>query len=674
MAEKKESIEISYKANINDLKKKLETLPDITSQEAKKMVSALDRQLKQAERAAKRSAEASRKAARASSKAAKQASVDFDKLASSAGMVAGAFGAMGAGIVMFSQEVADLTNELTDASAKSGIAIETLAGLRLAAEGSGIEFSNLEGGLIKFQTSIVEAGKGSKALAESFSSIGVEVKNVDGSLRDSNDVFNDTIKALGEIESTTERNAMAMKLFGKTAGAGLIQSGALENLENMKTLATEFGVAVDEDAVRAMGHFQRKIAEFDTVAQGTFQRLLESVGGRNSVANGIDAATQAMVFFGSVASDTLGFAGQSFENLFGSIQAVALALSGDFATAKQLIADLGEETNEAAENFFNMFDRASAEVERFNEVSAESLKTEQKREETARQLALEAEKEAKAKENQAKWEKKIAELQKKQAKDLARFHQMQQEIANMEEELSDAFIQNVLSEEEQLQAKHDSDVARVLELGDKTGDMYKAKQVAAALDQKLEEDLQALREKGIEKQKEAIEATTGEMLGAFGQSFAIAGDMITEFAGQNKAAQERAFAINKAISVASITMKTAEAIIAAQSQPPPLNVISAVNAAAVGAAQLAKVQSAQPSFHMGGMAPDETNARLQRGEGILSAQAVRRIGGEKGLDRIERGEGMEKETVVIIQPFKHFGRFTKELGYKKPKQTGVGAY
>ena len=55
MAEKKESIEISYKANMTDLTKKLAEMPNITSKEAKKMVGALDRQLKQAENAAKRS-------------------------------------------------------------------------------------------------------------------------------------------------------------------------------------------------------------------------------------------------------------------------------------------------------------------------------------------------------------------------------------------------------------------------------------------------------------------------------------------------------------------------------------------------------------------------------------------------------------------------------------------
>ena len=148
MAEKKESIEISYKANMSDLTKKLANMPNVTAKEAKKMVGALDRQLKQAENAAKRSAAASKKAMKASSAAAKKGAKDFQKLASSASMVGASFLAMGVGAIAFTQKIADLTNELTDANTKTGIAVETLAGLRLAAEGSGLEFSNLEGGLI----------------------------------------------------------------------------------------------------------------------------------------------------------------------------------------------------------------------------------------------------------------------------------------------------------------------------------------------------------------------------------------------------------------------------------------------------------------------------------------------------------------------------------------------
>ena len=47
MAEEKRSINIAYKADLKDLINKLKQMPNVTEQEARKMVSALDRQLKQ---------------------------------------------------------------------------------------------------------------------------------------------------------------------------------------------------------------------------------------------------------------------------------------------------------------------------------------------------------------------------------------------------------------------------------------------------------------------------------------------------------------------------------------------------------------------------------------------------------------------------------------------------
>ena len=84
MAEQKKSIEISYKANLNDLLAKLKTIPNVTDQEAKKMVAALDRQLKQAEKAAKKSSEASKKAAQQAAQAARRGAHQFHELEDSA--------------------------------------------------------------------------------------------------------------------------------------------------------------------------------------------------------------------------------------------------------------------------------------------------------------------------------------------------------------------------------------------------------------------------------------------------------------------------------------------------------------------------------------------------------------------------------------------------------------
>ena len=76
---------------------------------------------------------------------------------------------------------------------------------------------------------------------------------------------------------------------------------------------------------------------------------------------------------------------------------------------------------------------------------------------------------------------------------------------------------------------------------------------------------------------------------------------------------------------------------------------------------------------MGGMAPDEMGARVLRGEAILDRATVRRLGGEQGVKELQQ-KPKGNETVVVIQPFKHFGRFTKAIGFVPPNETGIKSY
>lgn len=69
----------------------------------------------------------------------------------------------------------------------------------------------------KLKKSMLSASEG-KAQAEYFQQLGVAVTDSNGNLRDANDVFNETIAALGQMENETERDAIAMQLFGKSAG------------------------------------------------------------------------------------------------------------------------------------------------------------------------------------------------------------------------------------------------------------------------------------------------------------------------------------------------------------------------------------------------------------------------------------------------------------------------
>jgi hypothetical protein len=673
MAEEKKSIEISYKANLSDLKAKLKTIPNITDQEAKKMVAALDRQLKQAEKAAKRSSQASQKAARASAKAAKRGSVDFKKLASSASMVGASFAVMGAGVLAFSQQLADLTNELTDASAKSGIAVETLAGLRLAAKGSGMEFSNLESGLIRFQTSVLDASRGSKSMTENFKALGVQVKNTDGSVRDADSVFNDAIRSLGEMENTTERNALAMKLFGREGGAGLIQSGALDNLENMKQFAKEFGVAIDEDAIGSMGRFQRKMAEFDTVAQGTMQRLLGAItGSDDGITTGIDMATKAIVAMGSIAEDSLNLMSAQFEQIFLSVKAAGMVLDGDFAGALELSKLGAEKVGEAIINVANQTSRAAEKVAELEKLSSDRIPKEKEIERSIRR-------QTQAEEDNAKAKKEALELAKREAqilKDLERFREKQaqseQDIIDARKELSELLIGISGSEIDQINLKYDKEIERLQELSQKAEESAGVKQALQDLEQQRNDEIHNSRMEQLQAEQDKSLEVASQTFGAFSNMLNGIADIVENNAEEEGKAAGKVFALRQGAAIAETAMNTAKGIVnALATYPGPVGIGLAGLIGATGATQMAAIASQQPpSFHMGGMlANDEMGARVLRGEAVLDRATVRRIGGEEGVKKLQQGNG--SDNVMVIQPFRHFGRFAREIGFKPPRKTGI---
>lgn len=358
MADISKSVSISYNAKTEDLEKALRKIPAITEKNGKKSAQAIDRSFKKMEKSA--------------NKAAKKVGRDTKKMKQGFANLAGAMAAVGAGSFLLIKKIADLTNELVDASAKTGIAVDTLAGLRLAAEGSGQEFSALESGLIKFQGSMDSAANGSKAMASIFHDLEVEVSDTNGALRNSDDVFNEVIVSLGKMENETERNAATMKLFGRTAGPGLIQSGALTNLQNMKRFSQEFGVSLQKDAIKGTADLQVAIAEFSTVAFGVFNNLILAIAGPNGSTAMVKGLSSAFIFVGHVAGDIIGAIGQHFENIFGFVQAGILVMSGDFGLAAELIKQLAGESKTAVVNLTNTFSNASAAVENFNNLSGTS--------------------------------------------------------------------------------------------------------------------------------------------------------------------------------------------------------------------------------------------------------------------------------------------------------------
>ena len=79
-------------------------------------------------------------------------------------------------------------------------------------------------------------------MAEAYKKLGVNVTDANGNLLDGEEVYWKSIDALGQIQNETERDAIAMQLFGKSAQElnPLIEAGS-EKMQELGKQAREAG-------------------------------------------------------------------------------------------------------------------------------------------------------------------------------------------------------------------------------------------------------------------------------------------------------------------------------------------------------------------------------------------------------------------------------------------------
>ena len=694
MADVNKTIAISYEARTASLENALKRIPGVTQEQAEKMAKNLDNELKKAEKHAER--------------ASRNIGAEFKKAGKAVGMIAGGAAVAGAAIIAFGQHIADLANELTDASTKTGIAIETLGGLRLAAAGSGVEFGKLEGGLIKLTGSIAAAAEGSGPASDAFKALGISATDAEGNLRSSDEVFNEITETLSQVENQTLKNSLAMDIFGAKAGAALMQSGALDNMAAFNDLAREFGVNMEE-AGNMAGTFQRAMAEVELVLQGVGANLLMSATGAEGLNNSIFALSDAIVFFGSIAQDVVNAARGAFEFLSRSVEitltyilgvarSIGAVFTGEFDKINDIttqtlfeVEQLSKPLTDGANAVLDLgdsFEKANQRVSELRELRKDILEQAEKEaasEDRRRKAAAAASDEAKGAAAEA--------LEASKAESEARRAQAQAErelIAARKElkSITDASIQSQMSEEEIQLMKFEAERERILELGQIVQDEAAVKAALDAQEAERSAYYHNQKMKEIEKEKAARLQTLNIMVSS-ASTIAASLLAVQQNTGAFTAQQaKRIFRLGQTAAVSDIAINTAVAISKANAQLGPIAGGLATGAlVASGAAQTAAVLSQPiPTYDMGGMIgnldplrPGERLVRAQAGEAILDEATVGRLGGESGIDALQRGDS-PGDRVIVISPFKHLDRYNRSalrrgsVLTRRFKPQGSGAY
>ncbi len=209
----------------------------------------------------------------------KKSKVNWEAVGNVVGKVGKAFGvalaAMGTAAVGAATALGKLTvdaaayadNILTE-SAVTRVAAEDLQKYEYALNFIDGDINVLTKSMAKNIKSMDAARDGSAAYADAYSALGVSVTDANGNLRDSEEVYWECIDALGGIENETERDALAMQLFGKSAQElnPIIDAGS-EAFKAMGEEAEEMGAVMSDEALAALGQFDDKVqtlkASFD---------------------------------------------------------------------------------------------------------------------------------------------------------------------------------------------------------------------------------------------------------------------------------------------------------------------------------------------------------------------------------------------------------------------------
>ena len=114
-------------------------------------------------------------------------------------------------------EAAARADDIMTRSTQMNISAQTYQALQYASPFVDVDVDTMASSLSKLTKAMGEAAAGSEAAQASFSNLGVSIYNTDGTLRDSYDVWLDTMDALAGITNETERDIAAQDLLGKSA-------------------------------------------------------------------------------------------------------------------------------------------------------------------------------------------------------------------------------------------------------------------------------------------------------------------------------------------------------------------------------------------------------------------------------------------------------------------------
>lgn len=180
-----------------------------------------------------------------------------------------AFALIGTGAIAADfKRIAEDADRIGKTASKIGLTAESLQELRYGAELSGVEVRTLDMAMQRFARRTGEAAAGSGELAATFNRLGIDLKNSNGTMRDTDDILNDYADALQNASSSQEQLRLAFKGFDSEGAAlvNMLRNGS-KGLDDFRKAAQDAGTVMGGDIIENAANLNDVMTKFSKQSQ-----------------------------------------------------------------------------------------------------------------------------------------------------------------------------------------------------------------------------------------------------------------------------------------------------------------------------------------------------------------------------------------------------------------------
>lgn len=170
---------------------------------------------------------------------------------------------------------AEYADNILTLSTNFGIATDKLQEYQYMAGLIDTDVDTITGSITKLTQTMQKAREGNADAAQAFAYLSTQIYNADGTLRDASGVFEEIVGKMAQMEDGSERDALAMTLFGRSAMDlnSLMSAMASGSFQQLQQEARNLGYVLSDEELSALGAVDDQFQRLDKVMEMVKNRV-----------------------------------------------------------------------------------------------------------------------------------------------------------------------------------------------------------------------------------------------------------------------------------------------------------------------------------------------------------------------------------------------------------------